>query len=123
MDDVLTVVTDEHHEKIFKLLNEADTDLKFDNETENDQGVINYLDFTVINKPFDLKTKWYQKHIASGRFLNYHSHHTKTVIWHTAINYVITMINNSSPVFHSEIIQKARKLLKPTPTPTIMPKM
>lgn len=119
VDDVLTVVTDEIHEKIFKYLNEADNELKFENETENDQGIINYLDFTVINQPFNLKTKWFRKHISSGRLLNFHSHHLHTVIWHTAINYVCTMIKNSRTKFHDEIIMKARELLHINSYPTV----
>lgn len=112
VDDILTCITDEHHEKILEALNNVDDRLKFDDEVEKqEEKTINYLDFTLINKPYDLKFKWYQKHIASGRFLNYHSHHTKSVIWHTAVEYVVTMINNSSPEFHEEIINTARNRL------------
>lgn len=112
VDDIITVTTEEEHEKIFQALNKADNDLKFDMETENEFYAINYLDFTITNKPFELQTKWFQKHIASGRFLNFHTHHPKSVIWHTAVNFVATMLNNSDPCFLEEITNKARHLLK-----------
>lgn len=66
----------------------------------------------MYNSSFNIETKWFQKHISSGRFLNYHTHHPKTVIWNTAVAYVVTMIKNTSPKYFEEIINKARHLLK-----------
>lgn len=111
VDDICTLTTDEEHEVIYKRLNEIDENLKFDYEEENKEGMLNYLDFTIVRQPFNIKTKWYQKHIASGRFLNYHSHHTKSVIWHTAVQFVVTMISNSNNEYLTEMIDKARYLL------------
>lgn len=111
VDDILTVTTKEHHEQILTALNNADEDLKFDQEKQDDQNQINYLDFTIINQPFNVKTKWFQKHIASGRLLNFHTHHPKSVIWHTAVNFISTMIYNSHPDFLNDIIARAQHLL------------
>lgn len=111
VDDILTFTTDEDHETILKALNEADDNLKFDHEVENEEGMINYLDFTVINRPFNVKTKWYQKHIASGRFINHFTHHPKSVIHHTAVQFVANMILNSDADFFNEIINRANHLL------------
>lgn len=112
VDDILTAVEDEDHEEIFKALNEADEHLKFDQEVENVEKQINYLDFTVINDRFNLKTKWYQKHIASGRFISFHAHHPESVLWHTAVQFVVRMLYNSSPEFHDDILIRAKHLLK-----------
>lgn len=111
VDDILTAVEDEEHDMIFKALNEVDEHLKFEHEVENEDKKINFLDFTVINDRFNLKTKWFQKPIASGRIINFHAHHPATGLRHTAIQYVVTMINNSSPEFHEEMINKAKHLL------------
>lgn len=112
VDDILTAVEDDEHEMIFKALNEVDDHLKFEHELENEEKMINFLDFTVINNRFNLKTKWFQKPIASGRIINYHAHHPANGLIHTAIQYVVTMINNSSPDFHEEMFNKAKYLLK-----------
>lgn len=112
VDDIFTFTTDEEHEAILKALNEADEHLKFEDEVQDDNGKINYLDFTVINKPYNVKTIWYQKHIASGRFINFHTHHPKTVVWSTAVQFVITMISNSSGEYMEEITNRARHLLR-----------
>lgn len=112
VDDIMIATTPAHADQILEAINEEDPDLKFDIERQGEDRRINYLDFTIINDPFDLKTKWFQKPIASGRFLNFHSHHPKTVIFNTAVAYVVTMIQNSSPTFYNEIILKAKHLLK-----------
>lgn len=112
VDDILTAVEDKEHEEIYKALNEVDEHLKFDHEVEDDNKQINYLDFTIINERFNLKTKWYQKHIASGRFISFLAHHPESVLWHTAVQFVIKMLHNSSPEFHEDILIKAKHLLK-----------
>lgn len=111
VDDIMIVATKEHAEEIMKTINTIDPHLKFEMEKQGVDNCINYLDFTIINDPFDVKLKWYQNIIASGRFLNFHSHHPRTVIWNTAVAYVVTMIQNSSSIYHDEIIEKAKHLL------------
>lgn len=110
VDDILAVATEEDAMKLFAKLNEADEHIKFEMEKEQ-EGAINYLDITIYNKPFDLTTKWYQKHISSGRFLNFLSHHSGSVIINTAIAFVYRMINNTSNEYQTEILAVARHLL------------
>lgn len=111
VDDIMAVTTKEHHQQILTALNNADDTLKFDIEEQNTEGAINYLDFTIFNQPFNIRTKWFQKTIASGRLLNFHTHHTKSVIFHTAVNYVSNMIHNSHSDFRAEMLKWAEHLL------------
>lgn len=106
VDDILSVIEEDKAMDMLKQLNEMDEHIKFEIEKE-DNNRINYLDFTIINEGLTPKTKWYQKHVASGQFLNYHSHHPKTVIWNTAVAYVVTMLLNSHTDFVNEIIETA----------------
>lgn len=120
VDDILTIIEEEKADEMLTSLNELDEHIKFEMEKEQDH-CINYLDFTVINKQqddFRVRTKWYQKHIASGQFLNYHSQHPQTVIINTAIAYVTTMILNTSPEFYQEILDTARDRLTRNSFPT-----
>lgn len=110
VDDILSASNEEDAKKLFERLNEMDEHIKFEMEEEKDNS-INYLDIKILNKPFDLTTKWYQKLISSGRFLNYLSHHPSSVIINTAIAFVQTMINNTSMEYYNEIIITAKKLL------------
>lgn len=116
VDDLLFLVHKDRIDQLFIDLNKEDEHIKFDIEKEDENHSINYLDFTIINKRLDLSTKWYQKHIASGRFLNYLSHHPQSVIINTAITFVVTMYKNTSHIhvneIYKEITDKAKYLLR-----------
>lgn len=114
VDDILFIATEEEGKVLLDNLNKADKNIKFQYEIETN-GSINYLDFTVMNKAqnesFRVTTKWYQKHIASGRFLNFLSHHPKSVTINTAIAFVLTMLRNSDSIYHDETIERAKRLM------------
>lgn len=111
VDDIMTVIEEDKAEDFLAELNSMDTHIKFEMEKEIDQR-INYLDVTIFNEGWTPKTKWYQKHISSGQFLNYVSHHSKSNIWNTAVQYVVTMICNSHPDFFEEILETAMDRLR-----------
>lgn len=111
VDDILFVATLEDGKELLIKLNEADEHIKFVYEAQ-EGDIINYLDVTIVNEPFDITTKWFQKHIASGRFLNFLSHHSQSVIINTAITFVHTMLTNTSPQYHKDTIKRAKHLLK-----------
>lgn len=117
VDDIMLVSTEDKAHNLMEKLNEFNSTIKFEMEKETNNH-INYLDITIINQPFNLQTKWYQKHIASGRFLNFLSHHTKSNIINTAISFVHTMITNTSPEHMKETITKAKHLLRINSYPT-----
>lgn len=110
VDDIMTVIEEKKADGMLTALNQMDQHIKFEMEKELDHR-INYLDVTIINEGWQPKTKWYQKHISSGTFLNYHSHHSRSNIWNTAVQYVVTMICNSHPDFFEEILDTARDRL------------
>lgn len=110
VDDIMAVIEEEKAEEMLTALNQMDPHIKFEIEKELDHR-INYLDVTIINEGWQPKTKWYQKHISSGTFLNYHSHHSKSNIWNTAVQYVVTMICNTHPDFFEEILETAMERL------------
>lgn len=106
VDDILTVLQTENANKFLQELNSIDPHIKFEMEEERD-GVINYLDFTVYNDGWQILTKWFQKHISSGQFLNHNSHHSNSNRWNTAVQYVITMYLNSHPKYWNDIYKIA----------------
>lgn len=106
VDDILCVLETCEAEKIHQSLNDCDPHIKFEMESE-ENGRINYLDITIYRDECVLKTIWYQKHISSGLFLNYHSNHPKTTIRNTAIQYVVTMLMNTHEDHHAEIKETA----------------
>lgn len=106
VDDILTILQTNQAETFLHELNSIDTHIKFEMEMEKD-GFINYLDFTVYNDGWYIRTKWFQKHVSSGQFLNYNSHHSSSNRWNTALQYVITMLSNSHHSFWNEIEETA----------------
>lgn len=112
VDDILFLIREGYENDLLTHFNQIDDSIKFDMETENEDGTINYLDFTIINGQDRCSTKWYQKTIASGRFLNYLSAHPTSVIINTAITFVYNMYKNSNIEYHEEIHNRAKHMLK-----------
>lgn len=106
VDDILCVLEKSEAKNIQQALNNCDPHIKFEMETEAN-GRINYLDITVYRDEDVLKTIWFQKHISSGQFLNYHTNHPKTTIWNTAVQYVVTMLMNTHVDHYDSILETA----------------
>lgn len=110
VDDLLCVIEEKEAENMLHALNQCDPHIKFEMEKEQNQK-LNYLDVTVYREGCELKTIWFQKHISSGLFLNYHSNHPRTTIHNTAIQYVVTMVLNTHPDHYDHIIETAKERL------------
>lgn len=121
VDDILCVLEVSEAERILHALNNCDPHIKFEMETEKDDK-INYLDVTIYRDECELKTMWYQKHISSGLFLNYHTNHPRTTIRNTAVQYVVTMVMNTHPDNFSDIIKIAMERLNRNSYPTTIAK-
>lgn len=112
VDDCLTLAHRAHIEQINLALNGASEQLQFVMEKEDDGGTITYLDIKIKNTHnYELRTEWYQKPFASGRFLNYLSAHPRPTIINTAKCYIFNMFALTHPSKHGIINAKAVKLL------------
>lgn len=112
VDDMLGVAKNDHRDKIIEILNSLKKGIIFEVEEET-EGKINYLDITVHNKKnLKLETTWYQKSIASGRFLNFWSDHPTNTIIHTAVTFIENMLRLIEIDRRQEMIEKAKFLLK-----------
>lgn len=112
IDDIICLCTPDTALAILNSLNQQNPRIQFEIEEQNENGELNYLDVTIINKgDYTLHTQWFQKPMASGRFLNYLSCHHPTTVYNTAKSFVQNMFNVSSPQFHAEIENQAKKLL------------
>lgn len=112
IDDMLGIAKKEHREEIIRILSNLKKGIIFKIEEEI-EGKINYLDITVHNKKnLKLETTWYQKSIASSRFLNFWSDHPTNTIIHTAITFVENMLRLTEVHERQEMIEKAKFLLK-----------
>jgi hypothetical protein len=104
--------TRDHALQILSALNAINPRIQFEMEEEGQNGCLNYLDVTLINHHTStISIKWFQKHVTSGRFLNYLSAHHPNTLFNTAKSFVKNMFMVSSPQFHPEIAEKAKQLL------------
>lgn len=117
VDDILCIMEEEKAEQMLTALNQCDRHIKFELEIE-ENGRLNYLDFTVYRDGIHLKTIWFQKHLSSGQFLNYNSNHSRSNIWNTAVQYVVTMFMNSHSEKWEEITTTAADRLARNSYPT-----
>lgn len=106
VDDILCIMEEKDAHETLTALNQCDPHIKFEMETEQN-GKINYLDVTIYRDGYTLKTIWFQKHISSGLFLNYNSNHSKSNIWNTAVQYVVTMFMNTHTDHHETMTTTA----------------
>lgn len=112
VDDCLTLARPAHIKVIENALNAACLEIEFVCEMEDKNGYIIYLDMRILNtKQFALVTKWYQKPMASGRFLNYNSTHPISTIINTARCYVYNMFNLSDAKYTLDMHRKADRAL------------
>lgn len=111
VDDTIAAIDFKLIDKALEVLNGfMPGQIKFTKEIENDMGSINFLNLTLIRKTITLTrfekeniiiAKWYRKHFASGRLLNYFSSHKRTTILGTAIHFIKTVLTLSDPSFYS----------------------
>ncbi|XP_034950706.1 uncharacterized protein [Chelonus insularis] len=76
VDDILVFLPPNEVEKILDIFNKYHDRLKFTIEREVDKK-INFLELTLIRSSNKIEFDWYQKPTATGRYLNYYSHHPK----------------------------------------------
>lgn len=75
VDDLFLAIPIDQIENVIAVFNSYSSHLQFTHELEHDNR-LSFLDMTVIRMPDQsMRTEWYQKPIASGRFLDFKSFH------------------------------------------------
>ncbi|XP_062714048.1 uncharacterized protein LOC134290852 [Aedes albopictus] len=75
VDDLFLVLRPEQVQSVLNTFNEVNPSIQFTAERE-EESRLPFLDMTLVRQQDQtVKTEWYSKSIASGRFLNYYSGH------------------------------------------------
>lgn len=112
VDDSIIITTRENAFSILSSLNRFDPRIKFTIEEEDDSFSLNILDVTLIRSSDQkIVTKWYCKPFASNRLVNWFSNHEPHTIENTAVRYVSNMLFYSDPIFHKDLLEKAKIIL------------
>lgn len=113
VDDCAILARRQHIVEITNSLNDANESLQFILTMEDENGTIAYLDMQVINNhSFGLSTRWKQKPMASGRFLNFYSSHPRSTIMNTAKCFVHNMYKLTHPTLNRNLDKVADNLLE-----------
>lgn len=112
VDDIITAIPNDQEDTILHHFNQVHPRIKFTIESEKSDGTIPFLDLELIRKPNgSIDTKWWQKPLNSGRYINFRSHSP----YYQKINFVKNLINRAlkltSVAYHREITNKIVDLL------------
>lgn len=111
VDDIFAIINENEVKNTLDALNSFDKHIKFTTELEDD-GKLPYLDSIIIRQGNQIKLKWYKKSVSSGRIINFHSRHPKTMIINTAMGCIQRMLGISDDAYHIEIKEEIKELLK-----------
>lgn len=110
VDDTITIVPRDQIDNVIKVFNSYDPNLQFTMEIENNKQ-IPFLDLLLINDNNKIITNWYQKPIATNRFLNFFSHnpvHQKIGIVYNLVDRAILLADER---FHTSNLEKIKIIL------------
>ena len=111
MDDFSAIFEKNNRDLIVDTFNNFDPYLKFTIELENNNK-INFLDIQIERcNDNTIRTKWYRKSIASGRYINFFSHHPTSQKIATVYSLVDKAITISHPSFHRNNLILVENLL------------
>lgn len=111
VDDCFLIIKKDKILDAIDTFNNYNNQLQFTYEVESD-NCINFLDISITRRPDDFPlTNWYRKNTASGRYINFHSHHPfsqKVAIVYTLVDKAILLSDKS---FHNQNISIIKTFL------------
>lgn len=109
VDDLILAVPEDKLDEVLAVFNSQNPSIQFTMELENERR-LPFLDMVLVRQADQtVKTEWYMKQIASGRFLNYHSFHPlhhKMNVAQNFIKRVNDFSTNLSPLKIKKIVHR-----------------
>ncbi|XP_017467847.1 PREDICTED: uncharacterized protein LOC108360175 [Rhagoletis zephyria] len=117
VDDIFAIIKLNDVNKILDTLNKYHNKLQFTTEM-GENARIPFLDVCIHREKNILFLDWYSKPTSSGRLINYSSSQPTKYKINTAKNLIHNVLTLSHQRFHGANIDKIRKILNTTLTPT-----
>ncbi|XP_058821140.1 uncharacterized protein LOC131683307 [Topomyia yanbarensis] len=112
VDDFIMAIPLNKLKQVHDILNNYDKHIQFTYELEENRR-LPYLDMVLVRtENQEIRTEWYSKPIASGRFLNFHSYHSYQQKINVAKNFISRVEKLSTNLNRPEQIQIMDKYLK-----------
>lgn len=111
VDDMFLSLPADKIDYVKEVFNSQDNNIQFTVEVEQNRR-LPFLDMTLVRQEDQtVRTEWYMKPIASGRFLNYHSHHPPHHKLNVAFNFAKRVKMLSTNLDHNTAANIIRKHL------------
>lgn len=111
VDDCVVLLKKDVIENFVMKCNAMNDGLEFTMKRSVD-GSISYLDLSLEISDRRIVTRWYQKPISSGRFLNYLSNHRPSAVKNVALQFFVRILSLSDESHRVSIINKGIEILK-----------
>lgn len=105
VDDIICAVPQDSIDLTLNIFNNVHPRLQFTIEREVDNAVP-FLDTLVIREGRSIKTDWYVKPTASGRYINYHSYHSTKMKINVVLNMRSRILHISHPIYKLNNLKK-----------------
>lgn len=105
VDDIICAVPENEVDSTLQVFNSIHQNIQFTVERETNHAVP-FLDTLVIRENGVLRTDWYSKPTASGRYINFKSFHTTKMKINTVLNMKNRVIKLSHPLYRQNNMGK-----------------
>lgn len=105
VDDIICSIPEDQVDNTLNIFNSINVNIQFTVEKEKDFAVP-FLDTLVIRDQRVVRTDWYVKPMASGRYINYHSYHPMKMKINTVLNMRRRIWQLSHPIYRLNNLNK-----------------
>ena len=103
VDDLILALPEDKISETLACFNSFHNNIQFTCEVEVD-GRIPFLDMVLVRKADQtIKTEWYSKPMASGRFLDYLSHHPLHMKMNVVMNFIRRVRDSSTNISRKQV--------------------
>lgn len=119
VDDIICAVPHDSIESTLTLFNSIHHRLKFTIERETNNAVP-FLDTSVVRDGRTIRTDWYTKPTASGRYINYHSYHATRMKINVVLNMRNRILQVSHPIYKLNNLKKLFDIMRQNSFPATL---
>ena len=119
VDDIICAVPRDSVDSTLVAFNNVHQRLQFTIERETNNAVP-FLDTSVVRDGRIIRTDWYTKPTASGRYINYHSYHTTKMKINVILNMRNRILQVSHPMYKLNNLKKLFDIMRQNSFPTAL---
>lgn len=111
VDDIICSIPEDQIDSTLNIFNSVDNKIQFTVEKENNNAVP-FLDMLLIREEQVVRTDWYTKPSASGRYINYRSYHSTKMKINTVLNMKRRVWELSHPLYRLNNLTRLSNIMQ-----------